>query len=151
MRGIAITDSTCLIALERIERLNLLSSSFNRILIPPQVNVEFGVELGWLQIQEVKDTNLLKVLRLRLDDGEASAIALAMECPGAILILDDLKARKIAITMGLNITGTIGLILQCKRKGIIKLVRPILNELQSVGFNISDALFQKALILAKEK
>jgi hypothetical protein len=134
--------------LERIERLDLLSSSFNQILIPPQVQDEFGIALNWLHIQEVRDKNLLLALRVGLDEGEAAAIALAMEYPEAILILDDLKARTIAQQMGLKIMGTIGLILRCKRTGIISEVQPVLNQLQSVGFYITDSLFQKALILA---
>ena len=150
MSETAITNSTCLIALERIGRLDLLSSSFNQIIIPPQVQDEFGVTLDWLHIQKVRDKNLLMALRLRLDEGEAAAIALAMEYPPSILILDDLKARAIAQQMGLPIMGTIGLILRCKRKKIIPAVRPIFNELQSVDFHIRDSLFQKALLLAHE-
>ncbi len=85
-----------------------------------------------------------------MDDGEAQAISLAMEIEDSVLVLDEKKARRVAIQLNLKIIGTIGLLLRAKRDGIITEVKPILQSLQNNDFRISQALFQKALFLAKE-
>lgn len=77
------------------------------------------------------------LLELQLDKGEASAIALALEFKYSILIIDDNKARKIAEQLGLTITGTLGVIIRAKQKGIIDSVLSIVERLKSSGFRIS--------------
>lgn len=52
--------------------------------------------------------------------------------------------------MGLTITGTVGLLLQAKKAGIISKVGPILDELKTVNFRMSDELYQRAMYLADE-
>lgn len=69
MSEVAVTNSTCLIALERINRLELLSSSFHQILIPPQVQSEVDIKSECFQVKNVHDINLLKALRLQIDEG----------------------------------------------------------------------------------
>lgn len=86
-----------------------------------------------------------------VDRGEASAIALGIERPGCLLILDDAKARKRAEVEGLRITGTVGVLLKADHKGLLPAgMGPVLLRLLSVGFRISDVLFQEALRLAKD-
>lgn len=64
----------------------------------------------------------------RLGDGEREAIALAMEVGAAAIILDDRAARRVAEAAGLNVIGTLGLLLEAKRKGIVTRVRPELDK-----------------------
>lgn len=74
--------------------------------------------------QNVKNIHYQHLLELELDIGEASALALCTELDPALLIIDDLKARKIAHRLGLIYSGTLGLFLQAKERGIITEVNP---------------------------
>lgn len=73
-------------------------------------------------VKEPKDVHYQKILEIDLDKGEASAIALSLDFDDAIIIIDDLKARKIAEKLNLKYSGTFGLILKAKQAGIIKTV-----------------------------
>jgi uncharacterized protein len=89
----AVTDSTCLIALERIGRLGLLARPYVRVLVRPEVREEFGAELDWVEVHAPINVALATALRMQLHSGEAAAIALAVETPSSAIILDDRKAR----------------------------------------------------------
>ena len=73
------TDSTCLIALERIVHLEILPTLFEHVLIPPAVAREFGISFPWLRVESVSDQTLIVALKMMIDDGEAEAIALAQD------------------------------------------------------------------------
>lgn len=146
----AISNSTCIIALERIGQLNLLRQLFNELLVPPAVYSEFGIPTDWLIIKPVSDTKLVTALETQLDKGEAEAIALAMEHDNVYIILDDKKARRVAKQMGLRVIGTLGILLRAKREGLIKEIKPLLNSLKQVDFYMTDALYQESLRIAGE-
>jgi predicted nucleic acid-binding protein len=69
-----VSDSTCLIGLERVGKLDLLPTLFSPIFIPPEVQREFGVSLPWLQVDVRFDATLTRALRMQVDGGEAEAI-----------------------------------------------------------------------------
>lgn len=146
----AVSNSSCLIALEKIGHLDLLSKSFDSILIPPAVQSEFGKKIDWLIVKSVQNTAVVNSLKTQIDDGESEAIALAMEMTDVFVVLDDKKARRIAKQLGLKVIGTVGLLLRAKKKGIVTEIKPILDALQNVDFRIADILYKKALRLAKE-
>ena len=125
MKPLAVADSACLIGLERIARLDLVSAQFTTVLAPPAVLAEFGLPLPWLRLGTPRNTTLITALRLQLEAGESEAIALAAESPGAEIVLDDRKARRIAEEMGLPIVGTVGLLLRGKKHGLIATIKPI--------------------------
>ena len=80
MDKIIISDTSCLIALSKIEKLDLLRDLYHEIIITSDVYQEFGGSLpDWIIISEVKDKQKQKDLEKRLDRGEASSIALALE------------------------------------------------------------------------
>lgn len=85
-----------------------------------------------------------------LDMGEASALALAFEMRGCTVILDDLKARKAAVKMNLKVTGTIGVILNAKKKNKIASVRSVFDKIQMTDFRISERIINEALKEAGE-
>jgi predicted nucleic acid-binding protein len=86
-----------------------LNKVYNSIVTTPQIAAEFGEQLpDWIHIKEVKDIKYQEFLETHVDWGEASAIALAKELTGSILLLDDLKARKLAIKLNLKFTGSLG-------------------------------------------
>jgi uncharacterized protein len=97
-----VADSTCLIGLERIGKLNLVPALFDPVMIPPEIDHEFGTMLSWLNIEPVISSALVAALRLAVDAGEAEAIALASE-KNCLLISDDKKARTVAKRLGLTV------------------------------------------------
>ncbi len=145
----AVSDSACLIGLERIGRSAILAESFDTVFIPPAVASELGYKLDWLTVQPVHNIALVKALQTQFGDGESEAMALAIEL-NELLVLDDKKARRIAHQIGIEIIGTVGVLLRAKTKGIISAIKPILDELNAVDFRISPALYQQALQLAQE-
>lgn len=145
----AVLDSTCLIGLETIGRLDLIPALLAPVYAPPEVEAEFGSRPGWLNVVAAGDARLAASLNLMVDAGEASAIALALELRARI-ILDDRKAREVAIRLGVPVTGTIGLLLRAKQAALIPAVKPLLAALDSGGFHIGADLFAEALRLAGE-
>ena len=87
---------------------------------------------------------------MQIDKGESSAIALALETPNSLVILDDYKARKIANKLGLNLTGTIGVIVKAKLKGLIPSIKPFLKKIKQTNFRLSVEIEIQALKEAKE-
>jgi uncharacterized protein len=150
MNDSAITNSTCLIGLERIQRLDLLPQVFSSIMIPPAVQIEVGITAPWLNVVEVRNQAVVMTLKTQVDDGEAEAIALALESGDVFVILDDLTARRVAIQLNLKVIGTVGVLLRAKQQSIILEVKPLLIALNQVNFRISAAIVERALRIAGE-
>lgn len=145
-----VVDSACLIALERIGRLDLLPAVFSEVLAPPAVRDEFGRSLPWVTFRPISSELPVTSLRTQLHRGEAEAIALAAESGSHLILLDDKKARRIAREVGLRPIGTVGVILRAKREGIIPACKPLLDALVGAGFHLSESFYQEALRLAGE-
>lgn len=146
MERVVVSDTACLIALNKIGQLGLLISVYGQVIITPTVASEFHAPLPeWIEIQPPVNISLQASLEEMIDAGEASAIALAVEIKDCYLILDDLRARKIAAGMGLLFTGTLGVIAIAKRRGIIPLARPLLEKLRETDFWISEKFLQQLL------
>jgi predicted nucleic acid-binding protein len=144
-----VVDSTCLIGLDQVDHLELLPNLFDPILAPPEVARESGLSAPWLRIEAPSNSALVTALRVMVDDGEAEALALAAEKRWRI-VLDDRRARDLAHRMGLEIIGTVGILLRAKRAGILTWISPLLNELTAKGFRLSEDLKREALRLAGE-
>lgn len=128
MKEPAVTNSICLIGLERIGQLDLLPGLFEPVFVPPKVQEEFGVPLAWLKIQALSNAALVSVLSALVDEGEAEAIALAKE-RDCLLILDDRKARRWARQLSVHLIGTAGVFVRTKRQGLVGAIRPLLESL----------------------
>ncbi len=116
------------------------------VVITPTIQKEFGKELPeWIRVKAPKDNHYQKILQMDLDEGESSAIALSLEFENSILIIDDLKARKIAEMLNLKFSGTFGLILKAKQLGFLKSVKPILVKIKSTNFRFSEELYNLIL------
>ena len=146
----AVTDSTCLIALERIGQLDLLRQVFAPLFAPPAVQAELGVSVDWLVVRPVSDMRIVVALKTQLDEGEAQVIALAMELGDILVVLDDKKARRIARQMDLRVIGTLGILLRAKQEGVVTELKSSLNALRRVGFYMTDELYQETLRIAGE-
>ena len=149
--NIGIADTTCFILLEKIGEMELLRSVFDNIITTDIVAAEYGFPLpNWVEIRKVADIHLQEVLQIEVDAGEASAIALATELSPALLILDDLEARRLARQLNLNYTGTLGVVLRAKWSGQIESVKPVMAKIQNTNFRITDQLYLDVLKQAEE-
>ena len=153
-----VSDSSPLIALAKIEMLDILR---NGIVIPKAVfdeitkpEKEYAKELdkwGKDKVIAVKNRKAVEYLEMIIDRGEAETIALAEELNADAVLIDDLKARKIAKLRGLNIIGTIGVLLDAKERELIREVKPLLEKLMKEKIRMSKELYDHALDLANEK
>jgi len=141
-----ISNTSCLIVLDNIGLFYVLRELYGNILVTEEVSHEFGKELeDWVLNQKIRDEKYFKVINTFIDKGEASAIVLALETDNSILIIDDLKGRKIAKNLGLNITGTLGVILKAKQQGLISSLKEVLDAFKDQGFRISSGLEREIL------
>lgn len=139
-----IVDTSVIIALEKLNLIEILCKIYKKVILPEAVVKEFGnVGIKCYAAQKV-ESKLIKVLTqdLNLGQGEAEVIALAYESKGKVLI-DDLKARKIAEDFGLSVSGTIGLLLKAEKTGLITSALEKAQELKRMGFYVSDELMEK--------
>ena len=151
MRANVVADTSCLIVLDRIDSFSILEQMYGSILITPVVKAEYGGELPtFVEVRPVDNPNYETLLRGVVDPGEASTLALALEVDDPLVILDDRKAWGVAKEAGVPLTGTLGVILQAKNKGIVSEVAPVLERLMKEGFWLSDELQSHLLKLAGE-
>ena len=146
MDKIIISDTSCLIALSKIDNLDLLKDLYHEIIITTEVMQEFGGSLpDWILISEVKDKQKQEELEKRLDKGEASSITLALEIGNSTLIIDEIKGWKIAQSLNIHVIGNIGIILLADKKGLITDVTSLILRLVNKGFRLSDKLINKII------
>lgn len=146
-----IADTSCFIILTNIGELQLLQQVYGTITTTSEIALEFGHELPeWIAIEAVQDTRLQQLLEMQVDKGEASALALALEKAQCKVILDDYRARRAAERLGLDYTGTLGVIVRAKLEGIVTSVKPLLAKIKQTDFRISDAIEQQILREAGE-
>jgi predicted nucleic acid-binding protein len=147
-----ISNSSCLIALDNINMLFMLRECYGEIIVTEEVQQEFGKPLeNWIHINAVKNRHYIMIINNFVDLGEASTIALSLEMPEHTMILDDLKARKLADNMNLPFTGLLGIIAKAKQIGVISSAEQVLHKLQTVNFRISTVMYQEILKLAGER
>ena len=160
---IVVSDSGPIIALSKINQLSILKHHFGAIHISEATYYElvkkgkgrFGSKevenADWIKVAKVKDDVPVKVLELELDRGEAETIILGNELKADLILLDETIARRVARLLNLKVKGTVGILVLAKKEGIIKKLKPILNELRTKGVWISDEVYDEALKLADEK
>ena len=147
-----ISDTSVLIVLERIGELNLLREVFGKVYITDEIKSEYRQAVPeWIIIVSVKNKSKIAELNNLMDLGEASAIALALELDDSYLIVDDIQARIIVKKLGITFIGTAGVLLSAKKKGLIKIVKPYLQKLRSVGFRLSDTVIEDILEQSGER
>jgi predicted nucleic acid-binding protein len=141
-----ITDTSCFILLDKIDAFPILRSLYQNVITTPEIAGEFGKPLpDWIHVKSVENKELQNSYLEKVDIGEASAIALAMELSSPLLILDDLKGRKLASQLNLKYTGTLGVLILARQKGIIPLLKPYFEKIKETDFRIAPDLLQKIL------
>ncbi|MBI4946555.1 MAG: DUF3368 domain-containing protein [Bacteroidetes bacterium] len=155
-----VSNTTPLLTLLKISKLNLLKEIYGEIIIPDAVyeEIEHGKnmkyytdlkKLDWIKISSVKNKNDSRYF-IDLDKGEAEVIILAEENNADIVIIDERIGREYANYYKLKVTGTIGILLKAKQKGLIKELRPLLAEMKEKGVWVSDNLIKTILEIVKE-
>lgn len=151
MQKVIIADSSCLILLEKIGELALLHRVFGEIAVTKEVANEFGEILpDWFNVVEVKNQSFQKMLEASLGVGESSAIAYAVDIAGCLLIIEDLKGRRMAEKLGITITGTLGVMVEARLSGVIGSVIPLLEKIRETDFRLTRELEENILNKAGE-
>ncbi len=143
-----IANTTPLIALANIDRLELLHELYGTIIVPQAVVDEIISEPAkqrvrsatWIKVEAIQDPSQKDIFRARLHAGEVEVMILAREQNADLVIMDDNAAKKTAKFLGLNVTGTLGILLKAKKEGYLEMVEPIMNELILDGLFISDTV-----------
>jgi predicted nucleic acid-binding protein len=151
--SVVIADSSPLIALERIGRLNVLPALFGTVVVPPAIAGEIAAKAllaDWMIVQPLPDPLDVRLAESTLHAGEREAIGLALQMGVDRLILDDEAARRVALGFGLPVTGTLGVLILAKRAGIVGAVRPLLDALTTAEFRIDRRLRAWVLATADE-
>ena len=159
---IVVSDTTPLSELSKVGQLILLREVFGQVIVPQEVydEVTSGTHPAvaavrsatWIEVRSVQDATQVIALResTKIHLGEAAAIILAEELGAQQVLIDDLRARRVAKARLLPVTGTIGTLLLAKEQGMIAQVKPILDDLIALGKRISPQLYQAVLAIAQE-
>ena len=158
-----IVDTSPFVGLAKIGRLNLLTAPTRQVWIADIVEQEVlagrNADLAQDALQQEWDIHAqLGFVRvaapflpptlaaLSLDAGEAAVLALALNRPGSIVIMDDSEGRAAAHTLGVSVVGTVGILLQAKKEGRLERIAPVLRDLQTVGLFLPREGFLAALM-----
>ena len=148
-----VCNSSVLIALDNANSLSILKDLYREVIIPLAVKQEvYGRKQPppWIKCMELSQPLASKILGSNLETGESEAICLYEEIEADLLIIDDLEGRKVSERLGAMTTGTLGILILAKERGIIKNIKPVLKEIMKAGFRISEDLYNEALSMAKE-
>lgn len=156
-----ICDTSPIQYLYQLELLRILPALAERVIIPSAVAKEVSAgkasgvnlpdveRLDWLEIRQ-PDSTLALPLVTDLGPGETEVLMLALESRELVAVLDDALARRVAETLGLQFTGTLGLLLDAKRAGLVSEIAPLLDQLDALRFRLAVHTRRAVLKLAGE-
>ena len=160
MTTVVVADTGPLIALAKLQRLDLLRHSFSVVHVPHTVWVEAtrdthrpdareisaftAADPAFLQVVQDQETPLCSMLRAYLDEGETQAINLAktLEAP---VFMDERLGRQLARQISVPVVGLLGVLIHARQAGRILQLAPLLSHLQTAGYRISAELVAAAL------
>ncbi len=155
---IVVSNTSPIINLAQIGRLDILEGLFTHIIIPSKVFEEITVQgmdmpgadevraATWIQVAKPTDTNFVKTLQLQIDGGESEAIVLALELKAGLLVIDERLGRAVAKEFQVPIIGLLGVLKIAKAKGIITAVKPLIDQLIHVaGFRVAKDLYDEIM------
>ena len=148
-----ISNTSPLICLHRLRRLEVLPLLFGKIVVPFQVEQELDrgrargrdvpdLRQPWIEIRNAAAHHDYA----ELGPGESGALDLARTLPDALMILDDGAARAWATRLGIRSVGTLGILIEAKQHGHVERVTAELDRLSKLGFRMGPALRQRALL-----
>jgi hypothetical protein len=159
---IVISNTTPIISLALIGHLPLLKELYGEVIVPSAVTTEIlAGGRGRIDVREFQRAAWFKRFALTdprradllvdLDRGEAEVIALAQELNADLVIIDERLGRRHAQRLGLAITGTLGVLLKAKQRGLVAEIKPLIEQLQQGGIRLGRPLITQALQLANEQ
>lgn len=169
MSTIVVSDTSPITNLAAVGQLELLHSLYGKITIPEKVYDEIVIQgrgnnpgaaevrAGiWIETQKVTNVALVQsLISPTLHPGEVEAVVLASELNADLVLIDDARGRAFAARYGLKYTGLLGVLLTAKARGVIPLVRPVLDALRAgppgPEFWVSDKLYIATLQQAGER
>ena len=167
--AVVISDASPLICLSALQQLDLLRLLYGSVLVPEAVWQEVSrapsftspitpiavtdaKATGWLEVVAATNRPLVIQLETTLDPGEAEAIALAVENKPSLLLIDERDGRQVARALGVQMTGTLGILLRAKSTGQIAAIEPLIKELiQHHNFRLHSSLVERILAEAGER
>jgi predicted nucleic acid-binding protein len=159
---IVVSNTSPILNLAAIGRLEILRALFGTVSIPPAVRAEFeeasaGLpESGralplWIEDAPSPPREVVIPLSAFLHPGEAESIASAAELKAGLLLMDERRGRQMARDMGLTVMGLLGVLAAAKLRGFVPLVKPVLDDLvKRAGFWVSSDLYAAVLAQAGE-
>lgn len=150
-----VCNTSPLLVLAKLQRLDLLTQLYTRLVIPEAVLAEISAkaDAAAAQIQALVATPPVQVQRatpqtlaglpVDLGAGERAAIALALATAAALVVLDDQAGRRLARARGLQVTGTVGVLVEAQARGLLPALRPELDRLRAAGLWLADAFYQR--------
>jgi hypothetical protein len=155
LNKIVIADAGPLIAFARLHQISLLPQIFGRVLVTDIVFTECAGRSDYPESVLIQEAVIWKQLELctapnfsafvpKIDDGEASAIAMAIECRCGVL-MDDKAGRRMATNASVPVIGTVGALVLAKRRCLVPLVMPLLKNLIATGYFLSEEIIAAAL------
>jgi len=155
-----VSNTSPILNLAIIGKLELLRNQCQQILIPPAVLCELRVNedlpgaivirealsAGWVQIMEPENQFLTKALQRYLDVGESEAISLSLQVGASLLLLDEKDARSAAKDLGLRVAGVLGVLCRAKHQGEKISLKETMDTLRTkCGFRIDDKLYTEII------
>lgn len=160
---IVVSNTSPIINLAAVGQLQLLRQLYGQIIIPPAVHREIVVvgtgqpgavqveSFDWFETRSVLNQDLVASLQLKVDEGEAEAIALASALNADLLLLDERRGRVAAAHLGLRFIGLLGILIEAKHKDLVPATKPILDQLlEKAGFWVAQELYDRVLQSAGE-
>ena len=152
-----IGDSSALIALSVVDKLELLEQLYENLYVPQAVFEEV-TQVGRPQSDKLRRflQSRVKVVELNLTKlglglGELEAITLYKELDAEVLLIDDNRAKKYAILNDVKVIGSLGILIKGKEKGYIEQGKPLVEAIMKSEVYISNKLMLKVLELCGEK
>jgi predicted nucleic acid-binding protein len=152
-----VVNTTPLIALSHVGRLEILKEMYGEIIIPKAVYRELSVKtksvckiavdnsLDWILVKEIQNQMAKSMYKTQLHDGEVEVMILAKEINADVVIIDDANAKKHAKYLELPVTGTLGVLIKAKQRGYVDELNPILHQMVENGIYISQSLIEVCL------
>jgi len=157
---IVVSNSTILIGLAKIDRLDLLKKLFSKVYIPEAVFNELTQtqkagasdirRASYLEQKAPNDVKEVALLLGNLDRGEAEVLVLSKELNADLVLIDEEKARKAAVLAGFEVMGLMGVLLAAKRQGFLKSIKSLISELKEKKFRVAEDIVVDILKSAEE-
>jgi predicted nucleic acid-binding protein len=156
-RRVVLSDASPLIAFSLLGRLDLLHALLGRITITDVVQSEIlagGERPGQTAIAAAIRARRIRAIIDRwaeprlpdLDEGEASTLRAAIhQSLPCLVLIDERAGRAVAKELGIAHVGTVGVIVQAKKRGLVPAARTLFEQLFAQDFRVSAGLINEAL------